>query len=336
MLSEPLSRRLVLTDRLRVRVELERLGRPAAGTVRIAVRDCGVCGSDLLRYRTTTAAHRNWGHEAVGTVVALGAGVSPDWRGASVALHTSVACAACSHCRAGRQENCTRWEYREVGGFADLTDVPVTHVERLPAPLTDVDVLLEPLHVALDLVARAAVEPGESVLLFGIGPIALLTLRCLRLRGLGPVRAVHRGHRRACAALASAWGAEICTARTAPPSRVAIVTAPYAAIPEAAQVVERGGRIVYNGLSEPSVTPLDLRTLQVGQKSLVPSFPHPQESFCAAYDILHGSPEEFGRIISHRFDLSEADRGFALLERDVSDAVKVVLGDYGKRRLRRP
>ncbi|MEU2424157.1 alcohol dehydrogenase catalytic domain-containing protein [Streptomyces sp. NPDC007851] len=309
---------------------MDRLGRPGAGTVRISVRDCGICGSDLTRYRTTTTAHPNWGHEAVGTVVALGAGVSPDWQGAPVALHTSVACAACHHCDAGRQENCTRWEYQDVGGFADLTDVPVTHAERLPAPLTDVDVLVEPLHVALDLLARAAVEPEEPVLLFGIGPIALLALRCLRLQGSGPVRVVHRGRRQACAALASAWGAEICTARTAPPSRVAIVTAPYAAIPEAAQAVARGGRIVYNGLSEPSVTPIDLRALQVGQKSLVPSFPHPQESFRAAYDTLHDSPEEFGRIISHRLDLSAADRGFGLLERDASDAVKVVLQTEGR------
>lgn len=298
---------------------------------------CGICGSDLRQYRQTTRPVQHWGHELVGHVAAVEGVAGRQLLGARVAAHTSRPCRSCPACTAADPVRCTGWTYHEVGGFAEYAAVPVALLETLESDVTEVDVLVEPLFVARDLVARTGLNGTSQngagpVLLLGIGPIGLLVLYWLRAQGVQEVYAAHRGRRAACAELAASWGAtmlnlaELAARAGTLKCAAAVVTAPYQTIPLAVPAMGRGGRIVYNGISQPAQVTLDLNDLQVRRISLVPSFPHPQADFAEAYAALRADRARLAAVISHRVPLSEAPRAFQLIDRRPDAVVKVVLG----------
>jgi L-iditol 2-dehydrogenase len=207
--------------------------------------------------------------------------------------------------------------------------IPWHLVAELPSPAALEYVLVEPLNVAMDLVDLAAPESGQRVMVVGGGPIGLLVLHLLRKAGLEAVLFVKHAWQ-ARRRLAEEMGAEVKQAEelarpTGDGYDVAIVSAPYEYIPQAAAWVNFGGAVVYNGFSAtPSVT-LDLEDLHTRRVSLLPSFPHPQGSFERA--IVHVTAERCAlrRLISHRVPLHQAERVFELFSGSPEETIKVVL-----------
>ena len=106
---------------------------------------------------------------------------------------------------------------------------------------------------------------------------------------------------------------------------VAIVSAPYEYIPQAAAWVNFGGAVVYNGFSAtPSVT-LDFEDLHTRHVSLLPSFPHPQVSFERAIAYVTAERCALRRLISHSVPLHQAERVFELFSCSPEETIKVVL-----------
>lgn len=138
------------------------------------------------------------GHEAIGEVVDVGAAVRRVDRGDLVVITVRRPCGypECIACRAGRQDFCMTGRFRERGisgadGFmTELVVEDERYLVRVPKPLADVAVLVEPLTIA----AKAAVdldamlrrypwEPaGLRALVLGAGPIGLLAAMMLRSR----------------------------------------------------------------------------------------------------------------------------------------------------------
>ena len=121
------------------RLELADLDLPAVGPgeVRVRVAACGICGSDVHGYTGATGRRIPplvMGHEAAGTVDAVGKGVADLAPGARVVLDSTVFCGACEHCLAGAENLCTSREvlgvscgtYRRHGCFAEFVTVPPT------------------------------------------------------------------------------------------------------------------------------------------------------------------------------------------------------------------
>ena len=96
---------------------------PGPGEVRIRVAACGICGSDVHGYTGETGRripHLVMGHEAAGTVEAVGAGITDLGPGDRVALDSTVFCGHCEFCRTGRENLCGS---REVLGVSAATAV---------------------------------------------------------------------------------------------------------------------------------------------------------------------------------------------------------------------
>jgi L-idonate 5-dehydrogenase len=184
--------------------------RPGPGEVAVAVRYGGICGSDLHYWRHgAVGAFRLreplvLGHEVVGTVDQLGAGVSGLAPGTAVAVHPATPCGRCAQCRAGRANTCPNAGYlgsaarfpHVQGAFADLVVVRAEQAVPLPAGLDLLRAAVaEPASVAWHAVRQCGPVRGRRVLVTGAGPIGCLVVAALRVAGAAEivVTDVHRG-----------------------------------------------------------------------------------------------------------------------------------------------
>ncbi len=110
---------------------------PAAGEARVRVAFCGVCGSDLHRFRgdlpliTVTP-----GHEISGVVDSVGPGVSTLSAGDRVCIEPILPCGTCRYCSTGHHQLCVHARYLAGdvnGGFAEYVVLPATRVGNRPA-----------------------------------------------------------------------------------------------------------------------------------------------------------------------------------------------------------
>jgi L-iditol 2-dehydrogenase len=175
-------------------LQVEELQAPVPGPdeLSIKVAACGICGSDVHGYDGSSGRRIPpivMGHEAAGTVEAIGADVSGFRAGDRVTFDSTVYCGACEFCRAGAVNLCDNrqvlgvscGEYRRSGAFAEFVTVPARIVYHLPPELTfEEAAMLEAVSVALHGVSVAGITGGETVLVIGAGMIGLLLLQAAR------------------------------------------------------------------------------------------------------------------------------------------------------------
>ena len=178
-------------------LEIAELPLPAVGPEEVLVRveACGICGSDVHGFDGSTGRRVPpivMGHEAAGTVAAIGADVSKYSNGDRVTFDSTVYCGKCEYCKRGQINLCNNREviwvscgdYRRHGAFAEYVVVP----ERIMYPLPDnfsfnEAAMLEAVSVALHGVKVSPVVGGETALVIGAGMIGLLTLQAARAAG---------------------------------------------------------------------------------------------------------------------------------------------------------
>jgi (R,R)-butanediol dehydrogenase/meso-butanediol dehydrogenase/diacetyl reductase len=176
------------------------------GTVKVEVEWCGICGTDLHEYLdgpifapTEESPHPitgesvpvTLGHEFAGVVAEVGAGVSGTRVGDKVVVEPYIICGRCDACRNGRYNVCATLGFVGLSGYGGGFSQYVVAEERWIHPLgelgTDVGALVEPLAVAYHAVKLSRVQPAHTALVFGAGPIGLVTTAALKAVGVEQV-----------------------------------------------------------------------------------------------------------------------------------------------------
>jgi threonine dehydrogenase-like Zn-dependent dehydrogenase len=193
---------------------------PAEGEVLVAVRTCGICGSDKWFWSVTGPTDYVAGHEAAGDVVALGPGVSRLRAGDRVAVNNVRGCGLCQECRDGRFVWCLK-PIRHMGyGFSELIAVPERNCLSLDSGLgyeagsLIFDVWGTPF-TALD---RAGIAAGQTVMICGCGPIGLAAVYLAKSRGARVIGVDPLAYRREAALELGAAGTLIPAQKRKPPS----------------------------------------------------------------------------------------------------------------------
>ena len=172
---------------------------PARGEVLIRVAACGICGSDVHGYDGSSGRRIPpivMGHEAAGTIAALGEGVTGFAVGDRVTFDSTVYCGQCAYCRRGEVNLCDNrqvlgvscGDYRRAGAFAEYVTVPERILYKLPDSLSFAEAaMLEATAVALHGASLSHTDPMETALVIGAGMIGLLTLQALRAEGFSRI-----------------------------------------------------------------------------------------------------------------------------------------------------
>ncbi len=159
-------------------VRVVELPQPSAGPGELLVRvaACGVCASDVMEWYMRPRAPLFIGHEPVGTVAEVGAGVDSFAPGDRVFVHHHVPCLECRHCRRGHQTLCATFKRTRLdpAGMAEYIRVPAEQVAldvlKLPDSMSfDHATLIEPVGCCVRALDRAEIAPGDSVIIVGAG-----------------------------------------------------------------------------------------------------------------------------------------------------------------------
>lgn len=312
---------------------------PASGEVMVRVSVAGLCGTDYRIWSGDRSVRYPliMGHEFVGVVSAVGAGVSHVKPGDQVAVEPNYSCGHCPLCLEGNWNLCVSRTAVGIdvdGGFAQLARVPGRCCWAAPPGLSDAQLLLtEPLAVVVRAVARGEAQPGESAAVLGVGTLGLLALQVLRARG-ARVLAVGRTERRldlagrlgadAVHALASGPGSEAArsfSGREGVDLVVETAGTPEA-VAEAVLLVRPGGRVVLTGLPH---APSTLNFFWVVRRELkiVGSMIY-QGEFPEAMKLLATGAVKAEPLVTHRFPLEAIHDAFAAHRSPESIKVAVI------------
>lgn len=322
-------------------MELRDVPRPTAGPgeVVIKIAACAVCGTDLRIFSggKTRGVYppRVLGHEIAGEVVDIGPGAErhTDVRlGDRVATPPGIPCLACRFCNTGHENLCRRRTalgYRYDGGFAEYMVVPAIGVERgllfpIPDSLTDVEAALaEPLACVVNGQCKSQVALGDVVLIIGAGPIGLMHVQLVRLRGarkvlvsepsatrrdlareLGATRTINPRAEDLAAAVreeTNGDGADVVVAAIGVPGIVN----------DLLEVTRPGGRVnLFAGYSGSGETTLEANLIHYGELIVTGTNACTREDFRQALHLLSGGDFQAAPLVTHRFPLEQIAEAF--------------------------
>jgi len=157
--------------------------------VLVKVKACGVCGSDLAIWRGS--GHKKYpyssGHEFCGTVAEKGDQVKHLQIGQRVVIDPNLGCGECRYCRSGKTNLCDYLKTRPVksnGGFSEYVALDSRMAKPVPEALSGMlAIYVEPLSCSLHAVRSLQPKAGETVAVFGLGTMGILTGIALQSSG---------------------------------------------------------------------------------------------------------------------------------------------------------
>jgi len=336
-------------------VRLDQVARPDAarqGLAIVAVRFCGICGTDLAEYRDGPKLIRNdahpltgqappitLGHEFAGRVLSSSDPVR--WpTGTRVTADACWRCGECEACREGAYNRCRfggSIGLHSDGAFAERVAVPEYCLVALPDAVSDEQgALAEPLAVGLHALDRAASRPGEHVLVLGFGPIGAAS--ALLARSLGArVQVVEVEPARR--ARAEALGFASIDAGDGLPRRVrrssgggadvvVETTGSAALLPDAVECARRGGRIALAGITT-APTAIDTSRIVLFERSLIGSFGY-QNDIQRVVRMMEAGLVDPSGMISEIVSLSDAAHTIKSLAENPDGRIKVLVETGGE------
>lgn len=159
--------------------EKREIPKPGDDEALIKLKTVGICGTDIHAWggnQPFFSYPRVLGHEICGEIVGLGKNINHLHNGQQVVVIPYVSCRKCPACRSGRTnccENISVIGVHQDGGFSEFLSVPANSLLVTDGIDPHAAALIEPYAISAHAVRRAAILPGEQVLVVGAGPIGL-------------------------------------------------------------------------------------------------------------------------------------------------------------------
>ena len=320
---------------------------PGPGEVQVRVNAVGICGSDVHSYAegaigdTPCEYPMVLGHEPAGTVLKTGSGVTGWQKGDRAALEPALYCYHCEFCRSGHHNVCANIRFLSNPGlpgfFRECVNLPVANLLAIPPAMPlELATIVEPLAVAMHSMKFAAIQPGETVAVFGTGPIGLLTVACLKVAGAGRIWAIDPvPHRRE---LARHMGADVAL----DPSELDAARQIYTdtgnrgvdcAIDCAARedttnaairAARNAGRVVLTGIHSAAMVPFEVSPMRRKELAIFNVRRSCHESH-DALDLLTERMSWFAPLVTHIRPLDNIAEAFTLTEHYEDGVGKMVI-----------
>jgi L-iditol 2-dehydrogenase len=333
-----INRCLYLDAQHNLTIEEREIPRPKEGEVLIKIAANGICGSDIHFFKEGRLGNFIVtepyipGHEASGTVAAVGRGVKRLKEGDRVIIEPSIACGRCSLCKSGRYNLCPDVVFLSAppidGTFCDYIAVQESFVFPIPDSLSLIDAALaEPLAVAVHAVNRARIQLGSTGVIVGAGPIGLLTLQAFKAAGGGRAICVDPIEQRL--SLAKRLGAdETCTPGDPALRDVGDAVFETAGSSRATaglfSMARPGGRVVQVGWPDGNLVELDVATLMDKELDYI-GVNRYANAFETAIAWLSDGRIKTKELITHRFAFDKATDAFKWAAEHPRETIKVIV-----------
>ena len=297
-----------------------------------------ICTSDLADIQSNPfqiALPVIIGHEAAGTVEAVGSKVRDFAAGDRIAAHPVHSCGACGECTRGLAHLCSAMSHFGIdlpGTFAEFFTVRADRARPIPGEVGFASAALaEPVCVSLEAVHRARMVAGESLLILGDGPFGLLMARIAARDPAIRVTIVGRHDFR----LGFAGGAATINNGTRLVSNAELIErsggdgfdAVIVAVPQPSAVVQglellraRGRLVMFAPIHE--AVALDLSRLLMKELEILGAV-NDEDLFDEAIALLSDPTSRADELITHRFGLDEYEAALDMAARGHDRAVKV-------------
>lgn len=284
------------------------------------------------------------GHESAGIVVAVGSAVTTLQPGQRVALEPGVPCRRCEACKAGKYNLCVAMVFAATppydGTLARYYKLPADFCYALPEHVSlEEGAVVEPLAVAVHIVRQAGVRPGDSVVVFGAGPVGLLCLAVARAFGAGKTVTVDINEQRcefalgfaATAAFRPAKGESVeeSAARLVAEGGVGIgydvaIDASGAAVcvQTAIHALRMGGSYVQGGMGRPDIE-FPIMAMCTKELKMSGSFRYGSGDYKLAVELIAAGKVEVRKLITDTFDFTDAEKAFKMTK--AAKGIKILI-----------
>jgi L-iditol 2-dehydrogenase len=335
-----------------VRVETIPVPEIGPGEVLVKIHTCGICGTDLKKIHTGShSAPRVFGHEMAGTVVAIGEGVTGFEIGDRVMAYHHIPCGECFYCRKHtfaqcetyKKVGCTAGFAPSGGGFAEYIRVMDWIVRRGLVKVPDSvpfeqAAFIEPVNTCYKAIDMLHLQPDETILVIGQGPIGILLAALAKRTGATVLTSDLYPERHAIAAKfgldhpLDARGDVVASAKAVTDGRGAdvalVAVGGNALIQVAMDAIRPGGRVVLFAATQHGEAPFDPAAVCMDEKTLMGSY----SASVAIQDevtqlALDGYKNGFDltQLISHRFSIEDAVAAIELASNPQPDSMKIVI-----------
>jgi len=333
-----------------VRIETVPVPKIGPGEMIVRVHSCGVCGTDLKKISTGShSAPRIFGHETSGVVAALGEGVSQYRAGDRVMVFHHIPCRECFYCRhqtfaqcaTYKKVGCTAGFEASGGGFAEYVRVMDWIVEhgtvRIPDGVSfDQACFVEPVNTCMKGIEALGLQPGETVLAIGQGPIGIILSVLARRAGATLITSDLYAER---LKIGSSFGLDL----TIDASQVNVVervreltegrgadavilaVGGNSLIRTAMDAARPGGRILLFAQTQHGEAVVDPAAICVDEKTLVGSYSASVDLQDESVRFVMNREMDLERLISHRFPLAQSPQALDLAAHPQPSSMKIMI-----------
>jgi len=307
--------------------------------VLLRVEGCGICGTDVHILEVPPGHPATpgaiLGHEYVGEVLEVGEAVTNLKPGDRVVVAPNLACGVCTYCRMGRPNQCQNFTTLGIfldGGFARYNVAPAKALYPIASDLPlEEAVLVEPLSCVLGGTEKVRLQPGETAVILGAGPIGLLFILVFKAAGAGKIIVSEVSPFRL--EFAHKVGAdvtvnprkqdlkEVVMAETKLGADV-VVDAVGMLFPQAIELARKGGKVVLFGMNQQALPQVRQYDITRNELEIYGTFIG-INTFPPAIKMLESRAVRPSVLITHRLPLSRIHEGFEAIK--AGRAIKVLI-----------
>lgn len=304
--------------------------------VLVAIKWTGICGSDVHYWqhggigKFVVRDPMVLGHESAGVVARVGVGVTSLRVGDRVAVEPGRPCRRCEDCRRGRYNLCPDMQFAATppfhGTLTGFYPAPEDFCYKLPDHVSlQEGALAEPTAVGVHIVRQAKVQPGQSVVVMGAGPVGLLCAAVARAYGASTVASVDIVQSKLDFALGFASTHAYLSRRVSPQDNAeGIKTA--CGLPDGADVVidasgaepsiqasvhllKVGGTYVQGGMGKDDIT-FPIMAFAIKEAAAFGSFRYSSGDYKLAVELIASGKIDVKKLISGQVPFEQAEAAF--------------------------
>lgn len=312
----------------------------APDQVLLKVLAASICGTDLHILHVPPGHPGNVGsilcHEYVGEVLEVGSAVTEFAVGDHVVVDPNLTCGSCTYCKNGLPNMCSNMTTLGIfldGGFAEYNVAPARALHKISKDVPpEIAVFAEPLSCVVNATQKIKLQPGETAVVLGAGPIGLYFTQIFKASGAGKIIVAEISPFRQHYARISGADvvvnpaqenlAQVVQEQTGGLGADVVVDAVGVLLKDAIQVTRRGGRILLFGQNQNARAEIAQNDITRNELTIMGSF-IAKYTFPPTIKMIESGILPLDKLITHRLPLSEIEQGFAAMRR--GEAIEVVI-----------